>query len=63
METVDVKQAAENNLLLEWKAGAMNDAIADSVLALTLSIETSPVSVNNGASIERLLSPMSRRRN
>ncbi|EIM20151.1 Metallo-hydrolase/oxidoreductase [Wallemia mellicola CBS 633.66] len=47
METVDVKQAPENNLLLEWKAGAMNDAIADSVLALTLSIETSPVSVKS----------------
>ncbi|TIA72364.1 hypothetical protein E3P91_02008 [Wallemia ichthyophaga] len=45
MDTVDIKQAEENNVLLEWKAGAMNDAIADSVLALTLSVETSPVSV------------------
>lgn len=47
MDTVDIKQAEENNVLLEWKAGAMNDAIADSVLALTLSVETSPVSVKS----------------
>ena len=47
METVDVKLDQDNDLLLEWKGGALNDAIADSVLALVLSVETTPVSVKS----------------
>ncbi|RUS30749.1 hypothetical protein BC938DRAFT_479003 [Jimgerdemannia flammicorona] len=46
-DTVDIKQHTHkpNELLLEWVGNAMNDMIADSVLAVVMGIESSPASV------------------
>ncbi|KAH9839402.1 beta-lactamase-like protein [Rhodofomes roseus] len=45
MGAVDVKQAQENELILEWDSSASNDMIADSTLALVTGIDKSPASV------------------
>lgn len=45
METVDIKQVADNQMSLEWVGSLANDMIADSVLALLLSIDQSPASL------------------
>ncbi|KAG2178190.1 hypothetical protein INT43_003443 [Umbelopsis isabellina] len=47
LDTVDIKQMDEkpNQITLEWVGNAMNDMVADSVLAVILSIESSPASV------------------
>jgi Pre-mRNA 3'-end-processing endonuclease polyadenylation factor C-term len=45
MGAVDVKQAAENELALEWDSSAANDMIADSILAVITEIDKSPASV------------------
>ncbi|TFY63158.1 hypothetical protein EVJ58_g3409 [Rhodofomes roseus] len=45
MGAVDVKQAQEHELILEWDSSASNDMIADSTLALVTGIDKSPASV------------------
>ncbi|KAH9998453.1 beta-lactamase-like protein [Russula compacta] len=45
MGAVDVKQTAENELVLEWDSSAANDIIADSTLAIITEIDKSPASV------------------
>lgn len=45
MGVVDVKQASDRELLLEWDSSASNDMIADSTLALITGIDKSPASV------------------
>lgn len=45
MGAVDVKQAGERELVLEWDSSASNDMIADSTLALITGIDHSPASV------------------
>lgn len=45
MGAVDVKQAQEHELILEWDSSASNDMIADSTLALITGIDKSPASV------------------
>ncbi|GAA5983299.1 hypothetical protein JCM10908_000230 [Rhodotorula pacifica] len=45
METVDVRHVDKHVLAIEWVGGVTNDMIADSVLAIVLSIEGSPASV------------------
>lgn len=45
MGAVDVKQAGEHELVLEWDSSASNDMIADSTLALITGIDHSPASV------------------
>ncbi|KAI9272785.1 beta-lactamase-like protein [Phascolomyces articulosus] len=46
-DTIDIKQLERRNnqLTLEWIGNAMNDMIADSVLAVILSVDSSPASV------------------
>lgn len=46
-DTIDVKKltASPNQVTLEWVGNAMNDMVADSVLAIILSIDSSPASV------------------
>lgn len=44
MGVVDVKHTAEHELTLEWDASASNDMIADSTVALIISIDRSPAS-------------------
>ncbi|KAJ8652014.1 hypothetical protein O0I10_012358 [Lichtheimia ornata] len=46
-DTIDIKklQGAGNQLMLEWIGNAMNDMVADSVLAVILSVDSSPASV------------------
>ncbi|KAG0801367.1 hypothetical protein G6F62_006727 [Rhizopus arrhizus] len=46
-DTVDVKKLASgpNHVTLEWIGNAMNDMVADSVLAIILAIDSSPASV------------------
>jgi cleavage and polyadenylation specificity factor subunit 3 len=44
MGTVDIKQAGEHELTLEWDSSASNDMIADSALALVTGIDKSPAS-------------------
>ncbi|KAI7859468.1 beta-lactamase-like protein [Circinella umbellata] len=46
-DTIDIKQleGRNNQLTLEWIGNAMNDMIADSVLAVILSVDSSPASV------------------
>ncbi|ORY00826.1 Metallo-hydrolase/oxidoreductase [Basidiobolus meristosporus CBS 931.73] len=44
-DTVDIKSNEKNQVTLEWIGNAMNDMIADSVLAIILNIESSPASV------------------
>lgn len=47
LDTVDIKQINDkpNQITLEWVGNAMNDMVADSVLAVILGIESSPASV------------------
>ncbi|KAG8744464.1 endoribonuclease ysh1 [Ceratobasidium sp. 414] len=45
MNAVDVKLASEQELVLEWVAGASSDMIADATVALILGIDRSPASV------------------
>lgn len=45
MGLVDVKHTKEFELTLEWEASLTSDMVADSTLALILSIESSPASV------------------
>ncbi|KAG9105806.1 endoribonuclease ysh1 [Ceratobasidium sp. 392] len=45
MNAVDVKLASEQELVLEWVAGASSDMIADAAVALILGIDRSPASV------------------
>lgn len=45
MNAVDVKLASDQELILEWVAGASSDMIADSAVALILGIDRSPASV------------------
>lgn len=46
-DTIDVKKLSSgpNQVTLEWVGNAMNDMVADSVLAVMLSIDSSPASV------------------
>ncbi|KAI9497608.1 beta-lactamase-like protein [Zychaea mexicana] len=46
-DTIDIKQleGRTNLLTLEWIGNAMNDMVADSVLAVILSVDSSPASV------------------
>ena len=44
MSAIDVKQTAENELILEWDSSAANDMIADSTLAIITEIDKSPAS-------------------
>lgn len=46
-DTIDVKKltTGPNQVTLEWVGNAMNDMVADSVLAVMLSIDSSPASV------------------
>lgn len=46
-DTIDIKKLASgpNQVTLEWVGNAMNDMVADSVLAMILSIDSSPASV------------------
>ncbi|KAI8638606.1 beta-lactamase-like protein [Parasitella parasitica] len=46
-DTIDIKRLASNTnqVTLEWIGNAMNDMVADSVLAVLLSIDSSPASV------------------
>jgi len=44
MSAIDVKQTAENELMLEWDSSAANDMIADSTLAIITEIDKSPAS-------------------
>lgn len=46
-DTVDIKKlkSSPNQVSLEWIGNAMNDMVADSVLAVVLSIDSSPASV------------------
>jgi cleavage and polyadenylation specificity factor subunit 3 len=46
-DTIDVKKltSSPNQVTLEWIGNAMNDMVADSVLAVLLSIDSSPASV------------------
>jgi cleavage and polyadenylation specificity factor subunit 3 len=45
MGAVDVKLTQEHELTLEWDSSASNDMIADSCLALIMSVDKSPASV------------------
>ncbi|KAG8913929.1 endoribonuclease ysh1, partial [Tulasnella sp. 408] len=45
MGAVDVKHISETELMLEWIASASNDMVADSVVAVLMGIDSSPVSV------------------
>ncbi|KAG8691314.1 endoribonuclease ysh1 [Ceratobasidium sp. 395] len=45
MNAVDVKLVSEQELVLEWVAGASSDMIADATVALILGIDRSPASV------------------
>ena len=45
MKVLDVKQTGERRLTLEWESSASNDMIADSALALIVSIDSSPATV------------------
>lgn len=53
LDTVDIKQfiSKPNQITLEWVGNAMNDMVADSVLAVILGIESSPASVKGMSSI------------
>lgn len=46
-DTIDIKKlnSNTNQVTLEWIGNAMNDMVADSVLAVLLSIDSSPASV------------------
>lgn len=46
-DTIDIKKlvSGPNQVTLEWIGNAMNDMVADSVLAVILSIDSSPASV------------------
>jgi cleavage and polyadenylation specificity factor subunit 3 len=39
------------SIVIEWEGNMLNDAIADSVLAILLSVESSPMSVKSKLSI------------
>lgn len=54
MGVVDVKHTQEHELTLEWDSSASNDMIADSTLALLMSVDQSP------ASVKRAFPPPSR---
>lgn len=45
MGSIDIKQSASHELLLEWVSSINNDMVADSALALLLGIDSSPASV------------------
>ncbi|KAI8093638.1 beta-lactamase-like protein [Halteromyces radiatus] len=47
MDIIDIKQLTDkpNQVTLEWVGDAMNDMVADSVLAVILSVDSSPASV------------------
>lgn len=45
MNAIDVQQVKEFEVVLRWESNASNDMIADSTLALIVSIESSPASV------------------
>ncbi|ORZ14076.1 beta-lactamase-like protein [Absidia repens] len=46
-DTIDIKRLSDkpNQVILEWVGNAMNDMVADSVLAVILSVDSSPASV------------------
>lgn len=50
-DTIDVKRynTNPNQVTLEWIGNAMNDMVADSVLAVVLSIDSSPASVKGNS--------------
>lgn len=52
MNAVDVKLASEQELILEWVAGASSDMIADSAVALILGIDRSPASVKRKSTVQ-----------
>lgn len=45
MNIVSVRCLQKNIISLEWPGNALNDTIADSVLAIILAAENSPVSI------------------
>ncbi|KAG8874315.1 endoribonuclease ysh1 [Tulasnella sp. 331] len=45
MSAVDVKWTSDTEVTLEWVASASNDMVADSVIAILMSIDQSPASV------------------
>jgi cleavage and polyadenylation specificity factor subunit 3 len=47
LDTIDIKRLADkpNQVTLEWIGNAMNDMVADSVLSVILSVDSSPASV------------------
>lgn len=56
-DTIDIKQVSSkpNQVILEWIGNAMNDMVADSVLSVILSVDSSPASVK-GTSMLRCIS-------
>ncbi|OBZ88252.1 Endoribonuclease ysh1 [Choanephora cucurbitarum] len=50
-DTIDIKKltSGPNQVTLEWVGNAMNDMVADSVLAVLLSIDSSPASVKGNS--------------
>lgn len=52
-DTIDIKKlnSGPNQVTLEWVGNAMNDMVADSVLAVLLSIDSSPASVKGKKSL------------
>ena len=59
LDTVDIKQMIDkpNQITLEWVGNAMNDMVADSVLAVILGIESSPASVKGMCVLQRDVQP------
>ena len=45
MSVVDIKQVRQDMLVLEWESSVSNDMVADSVMALLLSIDSCPATV------------------
>jgi cleavage and polyadenylation specificity factor subunit 3 len=53
MDAVVIVFESEHQLSINWIGNAMNDTIADAVLAIILAAESSPASLK-GTSIERI---------
>lgn len=56
LDTIDIKRLAgkPNQVTLEWIGNAMNDMVADSVLSVILSVDSSPASVKGKNIKERM---------
>lgn len=47
MGAVDLRWTSETEVTLEWVASASNDMVADSVIAVLMSIDQSPASIKS----------------